>query len=178
MIKLAVFCGSSLGVDAGFAAEARNLGEALVKMRVTLVYGGACAGIMGVLAETVLAGRGQVTGVMPRFRIEAGLSHPQLTELRVVEDMRERKAVIVDLADAFAVLPGGFGTAEELFETLALAQMNLHRKPIGLLNLMGYFEPLLQWMDAAVTSGFLTAHDRSLIRVAADSTELLSALMR
>jgi uncharacterized protein (TIGR00730 family) len=133
---------------------------------------------MGVLADAVLAGGGRVFGVIPRSMVEKELAHTALTELHVVETMHERKAQMADLADAFAALPGGFGTADELFEILTWAQLGLHAKPIGLLNVGGFFDPLLAWVARAVTEGFIRPEHSALLRVAGDVENLLEILLQ
>jgi uncharacterized protein (TIGR00730 family) len=141
-----------------------------------LVYGGGHVGLMGVLADAVLAGGGEVQGVIPRDMVDRELAHAGLTRLHVVETMHQRKALMADLSDAFAALPGGFGTADELFEILTWAQLGLHAKPVGLLNVGGFFDPLLAWADRCVAEGFLRAEHRALLCLAADEEALLARL--
>src|SRR5439155_9430175 len=125
-------------------------------------------GLMGVLADAVLAGGGRVVGVIPQFMIDKELAHAGLTELVVVETMHQRKAVMADLSDAFVALPGGYGTLDELFEILTWAQLGIHKKPIGLLNVEGFYDPLLAWIEKALAEGFLKAKHRSLLLVESD----------
>jgi uncharacterized protein (TIGR00730 family) len=141
-----------------------------------LVYGGGHVGLMGVLADSVLRLGGEVIGVIPRSLVERELAHAGLTELRVVGTMHQRKAAMADLADSFAALPGGFGTADELFEILTWTQLGLHGKPVGLLNTAGFFDPLLAWLDHTVGEGFVKAQHRQLLLAAAGPEELLDRL--
>jgi uncharacterized protein (TIGR00730 family) len=177
MHTVCVFCGSSPGgpayVDAG-----RRFGTALARRRQGLVYGGGHIGLMGVVADAVLAGGGTAVGVIPRFLVEKELAHPRLSELLVVETMHQRKALMADRADAFAVLPGGFGTGDELFEALTWAQLNLHAKPIGLLNVSAFFDPLLDWLDHMVRERFLRPEHRAMVLTVAEPEELLDVLER
>jgi uncharacterized protein (TIGR00730 family) len=159
-----------------YAEHARRLGEALVARRLGLVYGGGHVGLMGVLADGVLRGGGEVIGVIPQGLVDRELAHGGLTELRVVDSMHQRKAAMADLADGFAALPGGFGTADELFEILTWAQLGLHGKPVGLLNTVGFFDPLLAWLDHTVALGFVKAQHRRLLLAAAEPEELLDRL--
>src|SRR5438876_9174012 len=133
---------------------------------------------MGVLADAVLGGGGEVIGVIPQALVERELAHRGLTELRVVGTMHQRKALMADLADGFAALPGGYGTADEFFEILTWAQLGLHAKPIGLLNVAGFFDPLLAWADRCVAEGFLRPEHRAQLQVAAGPEELLEMLSR
>jgi uncharacterized protein (TIGR00730 family) len=149
----------------------------MVARGLGLVYGGGHIGLMGVLADAVLDAGGQVIGVIPRALREKELAHSQLTELQVVETMHQRKALMADRADAFAALAGGFGTADELFEILTWAQLGLHDKPIGLLNVAGYFDPLLAWLDRTVEEGFLRPQHRDFLYVAQEPALLLELLL-
>jgi uncharacterized protein (TIGR00730 family) len=141
--------------------------------KIGLVYGGGQIGLMGVLADAVLAESGQVLGIIPRSLVERELAHQGLTELRIVETMHERKALMADLADGFVAMSGGFGTADELFEILTWAQLGLHSKPIGLFNVGGFFEALLAWIDRCVADGFVSPDHRALVHVANDEESLL-----
>ncbi len=172
MRRLCVFCGSSAGGRPEYADAARDFGRLLGERGLGLVYGGGHVGLMGVLADAVLRAGGEVIGVIPRALVERELAHAGLTELRVVETMHQRKALMADLADGFAALPGGFGTADELFEILTWAQLGLHAKPVGLLNVAGFFDPLLAWADACVRERFLRPEHRRLL-LAAETPELL-----
>jgi len=173
MDRICVFAGSSPGARPEYAEAARELGRALVARRLGLVYGGARVGLMGAVADTVLAGGGKVTGVIPERLVTKEIAHDGLTELRVVASMHERKAMMNDLADGFIALPGGWGTFEEFFEVLTWAQLGLHRKPCGLLNAHGYFDQLLSFIDHSVEERFVRSHHRSIVLVASSPGELL-----
>jgi uncharacterized protein (TIGR00730 family) len=164
-VRVAVFCGSSDGVHPRYLEAGRRLGRLLAERGIQVIYGGAQAGLMGAVADAALAGGGEVVGVMPRGRIDRALAHGSLTELRAVGDMRERQAVISALADGFIILPGGFGTIEELFDVLTWKQLGLHDKPIVVCNPEGYFDSILGWIDRACAEGFLTSSDRALLAV-------------
>jgi uncharacterized protein (TIGR00730 family) len=176
MRSVCVFCGSSSGSRAEYAAAARCIGAALAASGRRLIYGGGHIGLMGALADAALAAGGQVVGVIPRFLVEKELAHGGLTELVVTDAMHQRKAEMADRADAFAVLPGGFGTGDETFEALAWGQLGLHAKPVGLLNVAGYFDPLLGWLDHMVTEGFLREEHRDLVLSAEEPDRLLEML--
>ena len=176
MQRICVFCGASCGVRPAYAEAARALGAALARNKLELVYGGGGVGLMGVLADSALASGGAVTGVIPKALATKELLHAGLSSLRVVGSMHERKAVMSDLSDAFLALPGGLGTLEEFCEVLTWAQLGLHRKPCGLLNVESYFDPLLTLLDHAVSEGFVTAADRALVIEERDPQRLLDAL--
>jgi len=154
-MRLTVFCGSSLGRSPAYAEAARELGREMVARGLGLVYGGAGVGLMGVLADTVLAGGGEVIGVIPRHLVAREIAHSSLIDLRVVETMHERKALMAELGDAFVALPGGAGTLEELLEAWTWAQLGLHLKPCGVLNVEGYFDALLRLIRHTVDEGFV-----------------------
>src|SRR4029453_7181490 len=143
---------------------------------IELVYGGARVGVMGAVADAVLAGAGRVTGVIPKALVEKEIAHEGLTELRIVSSMHERKALMADLSDAFIALPGGWGTLDEMFEILTWAQLGLHRKPCGLLNVLGYFDRLLSFLDHTMEEGFVRREYGSLLSVAHSPGPLLDAL--
>ena len=176
MQNVCVFCGSSPGARPVYADAARRFGTALARRRLGLVYGGGHVGLMGVVADAVLAAGGRAIGVIPRFLEAKELAHRRLTELVVVETMHQRKAVMADRADAFAVLPGGFGTGDELFEALTWSQLGLHAKPVGLLNTDAFFDPLLSWLDHMVRERFLRPEHRALVLTAAEPDGLLDGL--
>lgn len=176
MRRLCVFCGSSQGTRAEFKATARRLGELLVERNVGLVFGGGHIGLMGILADAVLERGGEVIGVIPQALVDRELAHQGVPDMRIVAGMHERKAVMAELSDAFAALPGGYGTADELFEILTWAQLKLHHKPIGVLNEAGFFDPLLAWLDRAVKDGFIKSKHRSLLLDANKPEELLDRL--
>jgi len=173
-----VFCASSLGDRDEFAAAARELGTALAQRRLRLIYGGASVGLMGVLADAALAAGGEVIGVLPRSLFRSEVAHGGLTELHSVASMHERKALMTQLADAFAVLPGGFGTFDELFEATTWAQLGIHRKPIALLDVAGYFTPLKALVAQAVTHGFIREEHAELLWFGREVPALLERLER
>jgi uncharacterized protein (TIGR00730 family) len=176
MRAIGVFCGSSAGVDPAYTHMARKLGELLAQQSIALVYGGAQVGLMGSVADAALAAGGRVIGVIPRMLMTRELGHPGLTELRVVETMAERKQVMMDLSDAFIALPGGIGTLDELFEVWTTTQLGQHSKPCGLLNVQGYFDQLLGFLDHAVAQGFLREQHRQQLRLNEDPAALLRQL--
>lgn len=175
---MAVFCGSSPGEHPRYREAAENLGKLLVARGIGLVYGGASVGLMGALADAVIDAGGTVTGVIPQHLVEFEVAHAGLDDLRVVASMHERKALMTELSDAFIALPGGFGTLEEMFEVVTWRQLGLHQKPIGLLDVGGYFAPLVAFLDQMVTERFLSEDNRSLIAVEADASPLLDCLVR
>jgi uncharacterized protein (TIGR00730 family) len=177
MRRLCVFCGSKTGERSLHAEQARRLGRLLAERGLGLVFGGGHIGLMGVVADAVLHAGGEVVGVIPQALVDRELAHLGLTELHVVTTMHERKARMADLSDAFAALPGGYGTADELFEILTWAQLGLHAKPIGLVNTGGYFDPLLAWIDRMIDEGFVKPSNRELLHVADDPTTLLECLL-
>jgi uncharacterized protein (TIGR00730 family) len=172
--RLCVFCGSSTGVRPEYLDAARSLGAALAKRGIGLVYGGASVGLMGAVADAALDAGGEVIGVIPTALWEKEIAHRDLTELRVVGSMHERKAQMAELSDGFVALPGGIGTLEELFEVWTWSQLGLHRKPVALLNVAGYYTPLLQFLDSAVTERFLRAEHRGMLVTAKDPETLLT----
>jgi hypothetical protein len=163
LARVCVFCGSKHGAKTSYTMTARKLGAVLADRGLGLVYGGGDIGLMGEVADSALSEGAEVVGVIPEFMIDHEVAHDGLTELRVVDSMHERKAVMTQLADAFVALPGGWGTLEELFEVITWAQLDLHRKPVGLLNVAGYFDPLIEFIDRAVTDGFIRERHRSLL---------------
>jgi uncharacterized protein (TIGR00730 family) len=174
MNRLCVFCGSSSGHDPAYASLAAQLGRALAQRRVGLVYGGGKVGLMGGLADAALAAGGEVIGVIPKALMDREIGHRGLTQLRVVESMHARKALMVELADGFVAMPGAIGTLEELFEVWTWAQLGMHRKPIGLLDVGGFFTPLVGFLDHLVTTGFLRPAYRAMLSVASSPDELLA----
>lgn len=174
--SVCVFCGSSNNAAPAYFDAARSLGATLADRGLTLIYGGAHVGLMGALADASLARGGRVTGVIPRTLVEKEVAHNGLSEMHVVESMHDRKALMHELSDAFITLPGGFGTLDELFETLTWAQLGFHAKPIGLLNIGGYFDPLLQFSSNAVEQGFIHASHRAMILSAATPDDLLAQM--
>ena len=174
MNRLCVYCGSSPGADDVYTEAARALGELLVSTGIGLVYGGAGKGLMGVIADTVLAGGGEVRGVIPRALEGKEIAHEGLTQLHVVDSMHERKSLMAVLADGFVALPGGFGTLEEIIEVLTWGQLQFHNKPCGVLNVDGYFDHLLAFFDHALARGFLSHEHRDMLIVAETPAALLA----
>ena len=176
MIKrICVNCGSSPGSDPAFISAARELGDCLAGRDITVVYGGADVGLMGAVANAALARGGKVIGVIPE-NLADRVGHKKLSEQHVVPSMHERKQMMFDLSDAFIVLPGGYGTMEEMFEILTWAQLGMHAKPIGLLNVAGYFDSLLRFLDISVKKHFVTSQHRDLVIVDGTATSLLDLL--
>jgi uncharacterized protein (TIGR00730 family) len=171
--SICVFAGSSLGAAPQFAEVAGDLGREIVRRGYGLVYGGGNVGLMGVLADAVLAAGGHVTGVIPEFLVDRELAHAGLSELRVVRSMHERKDAMAQLSDGFIALPGGFGTLEELFEVLTWGQLGLHDKPCGLLNVCGYYDGLLAFLDAMVAAQLAKDAQREMVLVAGEPRALL-----
>jgi uncharacterized protein (TIGR00730 family) len=176
MRRICVFCGSNSGTRPVYAEAARGIGAALARRGVGLVFGGGSVGLMGIAADAALAGGGEVIGVIPEALAAREVAHLGLRDLRVVGSMHERKALMAELSDAFVALPGGFGTFEEFCEVLTWAQLGLHRKPCGLLNVDGYYDPLLALFDRAVTEGFLHPAHRALVVEASDNETLLDEI--
>ena len=170
-----MFSGSLPGVQPVYLRAAEDLGRALARRGLGLVYGGASVGLMGALADAARDAGGEVVGVMPRSMFDREIGHTGIDDLRVVGSMHERKALMVELADAFIALPGGIGTLEELFEVYTWAQLGIHSKPLGLLDVGGYFEPLAGFLDHAVHQRFLRPETRALLAVADDLESLLAA---
>jgi uncharacterized protein (TIGR00730 family) len=162
--SVCVFCGSAPGRDARFVEAARDTGALLAQRGLALVYGGGHIGMMGALADAALAAGGQVTGVIPRHLMRPEVAHLGLTELIVVDSMHQRKRLMADRADAFLVLPGGYGTLEETFEMVTWLQLGLQTKPVALVNVAGFFDPLLRWIQHAVASGFVHPAQAHLLR--------------
>ena len=173
MKSLCVYCGSNTGRGEEYIAAAKGLGGVLAAQGIELVYGGAGKGLMGVLADAVLAAGGRVQGVIPKALLAREIAHPNLNELHVVNSMHERKFLMAELADAFVALPGGFGTLEEIVEMLTWAQLGIHRKPCGLLNAGGYFDHLLAFFRHAEGEGFLRPVHREMLAVEAEAESLL-----
>jgi uncharacterized protein (TIGR00730 family) len=176
--SICVFCGSNAGADPAYLAAAQAVGEGLAGRGIRVVYGGGRVGMMGALADAARAAGGEVVGVIPQQIFDLEIGHTGLDDLRVVGSMHERKALMAELADAFITLPGGIGTLEELFEVFTWAQLGLHRKPLGLLDVGGYYELLTAFLDHAVQQGFLRAATRRMIAVADGLDELLDAFER
>ena len=176
MQSVCVFCGSSPGIDPAYAQAARSLGRTLAEANVRLVFGGGHVGLMGVISNAALEAGGEAIGIIPKSLVERELAHPGLTDLRIVGSMHERKAMMSDLSEGFITLPGGTGTLEEFFEVLTWAQLGEHEKPCGLLNIAGYYDPLLAVFDQMVDEGFLSASNRALVLVESEPDKLLRRL--
>jgi len=176
--SICVYCGSHKGAQPEYMAAARHLGQLLAEQKIHLIYGGASVGLMGILADSALAEGGQVTGVIPEQLAERELAHRELTHLHTVPDMHQRKSVMASLSDAFIALPGGMGTLEELFEVLTWSQLGIHAKPCGVLNILGYYEGLLGFLDHQVMEGFLKSEQRRQLQVSDDPRDLLQRLGR
>jgi uncharacterized protein (TIGR00730 family) len=174
--RVCVYSGSSDAIAAKYFAAARALGDALAGRGLAVVFGGSRTGLMGALADAALARGGEVIGVVPQEFNTLEIAHGGLTEMRVVATMHERKALMAQLADAFVALPGGLGTLEELFEILCWAQLGHHDHPIGLLNVAGYYDPLLTMMDRAAAEGFMYGVHRELLLTAVDPEDLIEQL--
>jgi uncharacterized protein (TIGR00730 family) len=173
MKSICVFCGSSMGIRPGYRQGAKELGVILLKRRMKLIYGGANVGLMKILADTVLAGGGEVVGIMPRRLVENEVAHNGLTEMHIVESMSERKTLMVELSDAFIAMPGGFGTFDELAEVITYNQLRMNDKPIGILNLEHYFDHLLDFFSHTVKEGFLRHEHNGNLIVEENPSELL-----
>lgn len=174
--RLCVFCGSSRGARPDYADALREVGRLLAGRGITLVYGGGKVGLMGILADAVLDAGGEVVGVLPQAAGLHEVAHRGLSDLRMVGSMHERKALMVELSDAFIAAPGGLGTLDETFEVLTWSQLGLHRKPVGILDVGGYFAPLLEFLDASVRERFVKPVHRDALLAAADPGALLARL--
>lgn len=176
--RLCVFCGSRHGIDAVFADAARDLGTEMARRGIELVYGGGNVGLMGVVADAILADGGRVTGVIPEALAAKELAHGDIQDLRVVGSMHERKALMAELADAFVAMPGGLGTLEEFFEVLTWGQLGFHHKPVALYNVDGYYDGLLSFVDHAVTRGFVRREHGRMVIAESSVDALLERLVR
>jgi len=177
MIKtICVFCGSSTGESPVYAKRAEQLARFFLENNIHLVYGGANVGLMRVLADTMLKGNGYVMGVMPKNLVHREVAHLDLTEMHIVEDMQERKALMAKLSDGFMTLPGAYGTFDELFEMLSWNQLHIVEKPVGLLNIKGFFDPLLKMLDDAVEEKFLRPEHRGILLAEEDEAILLKRM--
>lgn len=177
MLKsICVFCGSNPGVNGSYVEAARALGHLLAQEEIGLIFGGGMTGLMGAVADAVLAAGGEATGVIPDSMNVPRVVHEGVTELVVVDTMHTRKATMARLSDAFIALPGGLGTFEELFETLTWSQLGYQPKPIGILNVDGYYDPLVELIDHAVVNGFVTPKHRDIFVVDEDPSALVAAL--
>ncbi len=177
MNRICVFCGSKTGSNPVFLETAKQLGRVLAERGLDLVYGGASIGLMGAVADSVMGGGGRVVGVIPEAMATKEVAHDGLTEMHVVSSMHERKSVMARLADGFVALPGGFGSFEELLEMITWAQLGIHRKPVGILNVSGYYDPLIQLFERAIEEGFIKPRNRQLVVVEQEPDELLQTLL-
>lgn len=176
--RLCVFCGSRTGHDPAFAEAARGLGILLAERGIGLVYGGTRIGLMSVIADAALESGGEVVGVIPQSLIDREIAHTELDDLQIVGSMHERKARMGELSDGFVALPGGLGTIEEAAEVLTWAQLRIHTKPCGFLNVAGFFDPLLGMFDHALEQGFLSAEHRAMVVVEESADALLERFDR
>lgn len=178
MQSVCVFCGAQAGAAPAYVQAARDLGALLAERNLTVVYGGGHVGMMGALADSALAAGGKAIGVIPEHLMRPEVAHQDLTELLIVDSMHTRKRVMAERADAFIVLPGGYGTFEEMFEMVTWLQLRLHGKPVGLINVDGYFDHLLAFLRHAAQQGFIRPEHRGLLLVAAGAEELLQRLQQ
>lgn len=178
MKSVCVYCGARPGTRPAYAAQAAALGRTLAERDITLVYGGGKVGLMGIVADEVLRCGGHVVGIIPKALMQKEIGHTGLSELHVVESMHERKQMMADRADGFIAMPGGIGTYEELFETFTWLQLGYHTKPIGLLNVEGFYDGLLTFLQHACTEGFLQPAHAALLQVASDPVALVDRLAR
>lgn len=178
MKRLCVYCGSNIGVADAYADAARELGTLMAAAGIGLVYGGAKKGLMGVIADAVLGAGGEACGVIPKALGDREIAHPGLTRLHVVDSMHDRKSLMAVLSDGFVAMPGGFGTLEEIIEVLTWGQLQFHSKPCGLLNVDGYYDYLLAFLDHASASGFVKPQHREMLLVAETPAELIDRFER
>lgn len=176
MKSVSVFCGSSMGNQEIFKEEAKKLAQYFCAKDIELTYGGSNVGIMSILADTMLANGGRVVGVIPQFLIDIEVGHTKLSKLHVVNSMQERKVLLAEISDAFIAFPGGVGTLDELFEMMVMTQLRVHDKPIGILNVDGFFDHLLKFLDHAVDRGFIRAEHRDNVMVSDDIDSLMEKL--
>lgn len=174
--KIAVFCGAKAGINPLYAEVTQQLALAMIKADIALVYGGASVGLMGVIANHILANNGHAIGVIPKFLVDLEVAHQSLTELHIVKSMHERKAMMAEMADAFIMLPGGSGSLDEFFEMFTWGQLGHHTKPCGILNIGNYYDSLVQFLDHATTEGFLREIHRNMIIIEKSPERLLEQL--
>ncbi|MEM5318011.1 TIGR00730 family Rossman fold protein [Paraburkholderia sp. JHI869] len=178
MKAVCVYCGSSFGANPVYTEAAQAFGRALLDANLALVYGGGKVGLMGVIADTVMAGGGRAIGVIPELLVDKEVGHAGLTELHVVPDMHHRKKMMADLSDAFVAMPGGAGTLEELFEVYTWAQLGYHRKPVGVLNISGFYDPLMALLDHTVREGFMRETYLDMLQTDSDPVALIAKIKR
>lgn len=171
--SLCVFCGSMVGNNPSYAQKAKELGHLLAENEIDLVYGGASIGVMGALAESTLASGGDVYGVMPKFLSDREVAHKKLTKLFITNSMHDRKALMANLSDGFVALPGGYGTLEELFEAITWSQLKMHKKPVMILNSDGFYDPLIQFIEHTIRSGFIKESCRDILKVCNEPEEII-----
>jgi len=176
MKSICVYCGANFNGDPVLLSAIETLAQTFVERDIRLIYGGGSVGVMGIIADEVLKRNGLVTGVIPQFLLDLEVGHKEVTELIVTENMHQRKQKMADLADGFIILPGGFGTLEEFFEVLTWLQLGLHQKPIGILNVNGFYDFLLKQMDVMVEQRFLKPVNRQLVLTSTDPIELVSLM--
>jgi uncharacterized protein (TIGR00730 family) len=177
MKRVCVFCGSSAGARPSYTEAAQRLGDLLAKRKIGLVFGGGCVGLMGTIADAVLAQGGEAIGVIPGLLVQREIGHQGVTQLHVVKTMHERKAMMADLSDAFIAMPGGYGTLEEICEIITWSQLGIQAKPCGFLNVDNYWNGFLEFLDHAVQEGFLRPENRDLVMVASSPKEMLEKLI-
>jgi uncharacterized protein (TIGR00730 family) len=175
--RICIFCGSSTGARPEYRAAAEAIAIELARRQVGIVFGGGCVGLMGIVADTALAHGAHVTGVIPSAMVAPEIAHRGLPDLRIVASMHERKSLMASLSDAFIALPGGFGTFEEFCEVVTWTQLGLHRKPCGLLNVAGYYDPLVTLFDRAVADGFIRPENRGIVVADSDPEKLITRLI-
>ena len=178
MKKIAVYCGSSVGVDSIYSDKAKELGEMMAELSIGLVYGGASIGLMGTIADRVLEKGGEVHGVIPEFLDEVEITHNGLTQLHKTKDMPERKQIMYDLSDGFIAMPGGFGTLEEIIEVITWAQLGFHKKPCAFYNVNGFYQHLMQFFQHAKSQQFIKAEHTDMLIIDEDAQTLLQAMLK
>ncbi len=176
-MRICVFCGSRAGSNPAYLEASVSVGRLLAQRGIGVVYGGGRVGCMGAVADAALAAGGEVIGIIPHALVAREVAHPGLTELRVVDSMHERKALMAELSDGFLTLPGGFGTLEEFFEVVTWRQLGIYDKPIGLLDVAGYFTSLIAFCDETVAADFVKPHDRAAVLTGADPNELIERVI-
>ncbi len=176
MDSVCVFCGSSPGANGAYLEAGRQVGDLLARRGITVVYGGGRIGVMGAVADGALMAGGKVIGVIPRSLVTREVAHFDLTDLKVVDSMHERKALMSDLSDGYLILPGGLGTMEEFFEVATWAQLGIHSKPVAVLNVAGYFDRLLDFLNYSLAEGFIPPRNRDLVLVGDNPAELLDRM--